>query len=146
MELNEQESTILRRKVDDLESENIRLQKELKELLSSSEAKKVCHKYCKSADTKHYFSSFKEKRKQNYDLFLVSIFFSLTAKTSPSQTDFGIIPEISKDNVYFNKKIKMLEQEATDLRRKVIEYEKEKCQLAAELETTKKRAKVVRSR
>ena len=41
LELHEQESSVLRRKVESLENDNLRLQRELKDLISSLETKQV---------------------------------------------------------------------------------------------------------
>ncbi|KAF2357410.1 Protein SOGA [Trinorchestia longiramus] len=102
MELNEQESAVLRRKLETAESENERLQREIKELLS-----------------------FKDNKKTN---------------------SLGKPPEPSRDNVFFDKKIKMLEEELTELRKKLIDSETERDQLRSDLDLTKKRSKMTRSR
>ncbi|XP_047737121.1 nucleoprotein TPR, partial [Hyalella azteca] len=102
LELNEQEASVLRRKLETAESENERLQREIKDLLSCRENKKP--------------------------------------------NSLGKAPEPSKDHLFFDKKIKMLEEELTELRKKLIDSEKERDQLRSDLDLNKKRSKITNSR
>lgn len=103
LELNEQESAVLRRKLETSESENERLQREIRDLLSYKDTKKTTN-------------------------------------------SLGKAPETTKDNLYFDKKIRMLEGELKELRQKLIDSETERDQLRTDLDLAKKRAKITRSR
>lgn len=72
------------------------------------------------------------------------IFFCCVFVTQSNS--LGKAPETSKDNLYFDKKIKMLEDELTEIRKKLIDSETERDQLRSDLDLTRKRSKMNRSR
>ncbi|XP_015834246.1 centromere-associated protein E isoform X3 [Tribolium castaneum] len=98
LELSEQEASVLRRKVEDLEAENHRIKTKNKELQDK-----------------------------------------LTAKTTTKRTAVGG----EKGTTLQNQKLKVLEDEANDLRKKLIEKERDCERLHAELSLNQKRSKSV---
>uniref|UniRef100_T1JA69 Leucine zipper homeobox-associated domain-containing protein n=1 Tax=Strigamia maritima TaxID=126957 RepID=T1JA69_STRMM len=109
LELNEQETTVLRRKVEELEVENISMQKEVRELQEKVDAKP-------------------------------SLIIDLPTRppADPAQA-----------NIFYEQKVKMLENEAKELRMKIIDKDRENERLSSELTVKQRRGSkgpMIRSR
>nr|CAH7735764.1 unnamed protein product [Callosobruchus chinensis] len=98
LELSEQEASVLRKKFEDLESDNLKLKTKVKDLQDQ-----------------------------------------LSTRTVTKRTVTGI--KTGKDSALLNEKIKVLEDETNDIRKKLIEKERDCERLHAELSTTQKRSK-----